>query len=87
MNQSWTLHLENIALRGEIKQLQRRLLNLERYRRCVYCGAPAQHRKTTCGPHSDLLGKDPDSVDKHGNPRTTRTSARRPQATADTKRA
>jgi hypothetical protein len=84
MHHAWTLHLENVALRREVKQLHRRLLNLERYRRCVYCGAPARRRKVTCTAHSDLVGNDPVFVDKDENVRTTRTSTRRPQAAADT---
>lgn len=50
----WGLHRENVALRGELKQLRKRIATLELVRRCVYCGAQAGRGYRTCTAHRDL---------------------------------
>ena len=54
----WQLHLENVALRREAKQLRAEVRRLEKQRHCIYCGAPARPGKTTCVAHDDLIALD-----------------------------
>ncbi len=55
---TWTLHLENVALRAEIRQLRAKVTRLESAPRCAYCGYPCRRGSNVCVEHADLPGID-----------------------------
>lgn len=50
----WNLHLENNALRAEIRQARATIRRLEERPVCAYCGHPCQKGRRVCVEHADL---------------------------------
>lgn len=60
MNRStWNLHLENNALRAEIRQARATIRRLEQRPVCAYCGHPTVKGRRVCVEHGDLPAVDP----------------------------
>ena len=57
---AWRLHLENVELEAQAKQLRRELrLARTKTTRCVYCGTTTHRRARVCHAHTDLPALDP----------------------------
>jgi hypothetical protein len=57
---AWRLHVENVDLRQQIKQLEKKKrIPLPKPPRCVYCGDACHRGKRVCRAHLDLPAIDP----------------------------